>query len=153
MEVELKAEAEHGVSEALLRHIFETFDINGDGGIEVKELEIMLAWLGEYLEPTERKLLEDVAGDDGQIDFDEFKGAKIGRLRHPATWGPPPAAVRTRPTSNVRSRSYGFANVHQIRELFCAVRTEAAHRHTRIHRFQTPPHENVPIQRKSATLQ
>jgi hypothetical protein len=72
---ELKAEAEHGVSEALLRHIFETFDINGDGGIEVKELEIMLAWLGEYLEPTERKLLEDVAGDDGQIDFDEFKGA------------------------------------------------------------------------------
>ena len=61
--------------EAELRHIFNMFDLDGSGTIELNELFQVMRTLG--LNPTEEEMKEMISSvdddDSGEIEFAEFK--------------------------------------------------------------------------------
>jgi Ca2+-binding EF-hand superfamily protein len=70
-----------------LKEAFDAFDKDGDGSIDVKELQSMMSQLGDKLSLTEaQELIEEVDMDkDGVVNFEEFAmmmGVQISNTRN-----------------------------------------------------------------------
>ncbi|EEC43495.1 calmodulin [Phaeodactylum tricornutum CCAP 1055/1] len=67
-----------------LKEAFAMFDINGDGTIEIHELQQVMQKLGQN--PTEKELIEMISSvddnGDHEIDFDEFLILMKSRIGH-----------------------------------------------------------------------
>lgn len=68
------AERLAGMSRGEIQHIFDDVDMDGNGSIDIAEMDILGSYFGDMLDvKTIQKMFEDMDSDkDGRIDADEF---------------------------------------------------------------------------------